>query len=252
MNFDNYLFRCSSLGKLAAKPRNKTEILSETAKKYLQELFFEIYTGVETDLSELKFIRKGLECEQDSFALLSEIRQTFIKKNKQRFNDTFLTGEPDILFQIENEVEDTKTSWDKITFFNADVTTVYDWQLEGYCILTGATQKRLTYVLVNTPAHLIESEKKRLLKFYDGLSDEFAKECSKLEILHIHDIELFKKENPDFYFHTDISNWKYDVKIENRIKSFFVPRQSEANLKRMENVLIESRNYLNLLTKQFN
>jgi hypothetical protein len=40
---------------------------------------------------------------------------------------------------------------------------MYYWQLQGYMDLTGATSATLAYCLVDTPAQLIEDEKRRLM-----------------------------------------------------------------------------------------
>ena len=38
--------RCSALGRLMTAPRNKTEVLSQTAKSYIQELVLEEKFGI--------------------------------------------------------------------------------------------------------------------------------------------------------------------------------------------------------------
>lgn len=287
MNFDNYLFRCSSIGKLMTdsddsitdkqlqtikdysekqkltdiqkkeldrlieKRDNPTNILSKTTRTYLTELFIKDYFGREKEL-ENKYLTKGIECEQDSLSLLSDVRGVFMKKNKQRFKNEWLTGEPDINNEAEDENEDIKNNWSLFTFIEADITKDYDLQLEGYCLLNGRKKKRLTYTLCNTPAHQIDAEKKRLSYKFDTDSPTFADKCKQLEINSIFDLGLFMKENPDYHFHSDISEWHYDIPATQRIKSFEVPRKSEDEIKKLYERIIESRKFLNSLSQKFN
>lgn len=259
MTFDKYVFRCSQIGKLMTEPKSKSETLSETTKTYLTELFIKEYFGREKEL-ENKYLTKGIECEQDSLSLLSEVRKRFVKKNKRRFKNEWLTGEPDVFNYngVSNdetfcdiEVEDIKNNWSLFTFIESEVTKDYDWQLEGYCLLTGATQKRLTYTLCNTPAHLIDAEKKRLSYKFDVDSPTFADKCKQLEINSIFDLGLFMKENPDYHFHCNVSEWHYDIPAIQRIKSFEVPRKSETEIKKLYERIVESRKFLNQLATKF-
>jgi hypothetical protein len=43
------IVRCSSLGKLMTDPRTKSEVLSETAKTYIQDVFKEKELGIYKD-----------------------------------------------------------------------------------------------------------------------------------------------------------------------------------------------------------
>lgn len=250
MTFDNYVFRCSQIGKLMTEPKSKSETLSETTKTYLTELFIKEYFGREKEL-ENKYLTKGIECEQDSLSLLSEVRGVFMKKNKVRFQNEWLTGEPDINNEIEDENEDIKNNWSLFTFIEAEITKDYDWQLDGYCLLNGRKKKRLTYTLCNTPAHLIDNEKKRLSYKFDVDSPTFADKCKQLEINSIFDLGLFMKENPDYHFHCNVSEWHYDIPAIQRIKSFEVPRKSESEIKKLYERIAESRKFLNQLATKF-
>ena len=249
MNFDNHLFRSSSNGKLMTDPRSKSETLSETTKTYLTEIFIKKFFGRENDIDN-KYLQKGIECEPDSLSLLSEIRGKFIKKNVRFFENGMICGTPDII--NEDEIEDVKTCWSLFTFIDADVTKDYDWQLESYCILTGKEDKRLTYTLVNTPAHLIDKEKKFASYKYDTDSPSFTDACKQIEINSIFDMELFLKQNPDYHFHNVLSDWNRDIPKHQRVKSFLIPRKSEDEINKLKNRIIESRKFLNSLSQKFN
>ena len=57
--------RCSALGKLMVSPRNKTELLSQTTKSYIQELVLEHKYGIKKEFSS-KYTDKGLQCEDEA------------------------------------------------------------------------------------------------------------------------------------------------------------------------------------------
>jgi hypothetical protein len=248
-NFNNYLFRCSSLGKLMTDPRAKSETLAETTKTYLNEIFLQEVYKRKKDISN-KYMEKGLLCEEDSLNLYSEMNNIFTIKNKEKFSNDYIIGTPDILGT--NNVDDIKTSWNLFTFFDAEVTKDYDWQLEGYSILTGKEIKRLVYVLVNSPANLITDEKRRLgwqLNDLEGTSKLFIEKAQQIERNMIFDLSEFKKENPFFEMHTPDADWNFDIEKSKRIKIFNVEKKTDEERNKLFNRITESRNYLNLLMK---
>ena len=80
-NFDSYLFRCSSLGKLMINPRSKKDSLSVTTKTYLKELHKEIYFGRSKEIQS-KFLEKGKVVEDESIAMLNNFLGKKYVKNK--------------------------------------------------------------------------------------------------------------------------------------------------------------------------
>ena len=58
-------FRCSSLGKLMTASRSKSELLSETAKTYIQEYFKEKELGIKKDIWS-RYTTKGIEMENEA------------------------------------------------------------------------------------------------------------------------------------------------------------------------------------------
>ena len=135
--------------------RKKTETLSETTKSYLKEWLKEQIYGVRNEISS-KYLTKGVEMENESIEVYGIHRDLdFIVKNSKRFNNDYLTGEPDLI--LDNKIVDIKTSWDCFSFplFANDVPDKkYYWQLQSYMALTGYKSAELAYVLVNTPEHL--------------------------------------------------------------------------------------------------
>jgi len=199
LDFDKYLFRCSSLGKLmvGVKPnltekqteemhrltdkmndgkitenqtillgqllekKNAKNDLSETTKNYLKELHLEMLFRRSNELRS-KFLDKGIQVEEKSLTLYSSVSGKPFFKNKQRFNNEYITGEPDNVNKI---VRDIKSSWDFSTFPFYETTipnSMYEWQLLGYLELTGLKEAELVYCLVDTPFKIIDDEIRRL------------------------------------------------------------------------------------------
>lgn len=156
------LFRCSSLGKLMTEPRTKSEVLSETAKTYIQDLFKERELGIFKDFSS-RYTDKGIENEDQAIQMASEVLNwEFVTKNETRFNNEWLTGEPDVL--TETLLADIKCSWNGSTFpvFDDKLKNKdYYWQLMGYMMLTDMPQAELVYCLTNTPFQIVEDEVRR-------------------------------------------------------------------------------------------
>jgi len=156
------LFRCSSLGNIMTESRSKSEVLSETAKGYIQDLFKERELGIYKEFSS-RYTDKGLEMEDEAIQFASEVLNwDFVVKNETRFNNEWLTGEPDI--NTDSLLADIKCSWSGSTFPMFDDTLknkAYYWQLQGYLMLTGHSTSELVYCLMNTPLQIVEDEIRR-------------------------------------------------------------------------------------------
>lgn len=227
LNFSNYKFRCHALGKLLTESKSKDEILSKTAMTYLNEIFIEAKYGKKKDITS-KYMEKGLLCEEDALQLLSDIEGVFLIKNKQRFENDFITGEPDNIHG--GVVRDTKASWDIFTFHKSGLTKAYEAQIRGYLWLTGVEVGLLAYCLVDTPAHLIYSECKKLA-YHKGVIDwendeEFQKEMEEIE------------QSMTFS----------EIPVRERVKTFNIIRDADFE-KRCEEKIWECRSYLNTLAK---
>jgi hypothetical protein len=143
-------------------PRTKSETLSETAKSYIQDLFKERELGIYKEFSS-RYTDKGLEMEDEAIQFASEVLNwDFVVKNEVRFNNEWLTGEPDI--NTDNLLADIKCSWSGSTFPLFDETLKnkdYYYQLQGYMMLTGHDTSELVYCLMNTPHQIVEDEVRR-------------------------------------------------------------------------------------------
>ncbi len=151
-------FRCSKLGSIMTPPKAKKDILSKTCTSYLDELWISLKYGREKDIIN-KYVQKGIDVEEDSITLYTNVTGRFLVKNEQRFENEYITGTPDI---ITDRVVDIKSNWDIWTFDKAEMTRDYYWQLMGYMWLTGKKKATLAYCLVDAPEDLIHDELRRL------------------------------------------------------------------------------------------
>jgi len=156
------IFRSSSIGNLMVESRSKSEVLSETAKTYIQKIFKEKELGIYEEINS-KYLTKGIENEDIAIQMAAEAYDwDFVTKNTERFTNDFVTGEPDIL--TDTLLADVKCSWNAKTFpmFDAELKNkMYFWQLQCYLWLTGHETSELVYVLTNTPHEIVEDEVRR-------------------------------------------------------------------------------------------
>ena len=154
--------RCSSLGKIMTSPKSKGEVLSQTAKTYIEELALEAKYGIKQDISS-KHTEKGIEQEDIAIELASKVLNLpFALKNTEYFENEFIKGTPDLI--LEDEIIDVKCPfvgknfpWFKDELPNKD----YYWQMVGYMWLTGRKKARVVYCLVDTPEKIIQDEIRR-------------------------------------------------------------------------------------------
>lgn len=157
-------FRCSGLGKLMTSPRSKGEVLSETAKTFIEDVFREKEYGIYKDISS-RYTDKGIQMEDEAIQLAGNVLgwDLNVNKNEERLKNEWITGIPDI--NTETLLADIKCSWSGSTFpfFEDELPNKdYFWQLQGYMMLTGHLQAELVYCLMNTPQQIVEDEVRRM------------------------------------------------------------------------------------------
>jgi len=164
--------RCSAIGKLMSTPRSKGEILSETAKTYIQDLFKEKELGISREFWS-RYTDKGLQMEDEAIDFAGQVLGwDFVVKNEQGYENDWISGTPDVITKYL--LADIKCSWDGNTFplFDAELKNKdYFWQLQGYMWLTGLDQAELVYCLMDTPHQIVEDEVRRA-HWKAGLIDE--------------------------------------------------------------------------------
>lgn len=196
IDFSTVLFRCSSLGYIMTEPRNKNELLSETCKSHLIEIYIYGKYGRKAEVVN-KYIQKGLMVEEDSITLYSRVKKKFFAKNEELLSNVFIKGTPDLIINSSDdkarEVIDIKSSWDIFSFFKVHTQILnrhYYWQLQGYMALSGAHKSTLAYCLVNTPETTIMDEKRKLLHKMNVATDEnelYKEACIELEKAMVYD-----------------------------------------------------------------
>jgi len=156
------LFRCSQLGKLMTNSRSKSEVLGATAKAVIEEQFLWDTYGIKKEFWS-KFTDKGIEMEDEAIQFAADVLGWgLVYKNTERFNNEWITGEPDVLF--DDLLADIKCSWDGSTFpfFAKDIPNKdYYYQLQGYMWLTDKQESELVYCLMDTPLEIVRDEIRR-------------------------------------------------------------------------------------------
>jgi len=154
--------RCSQIGKIMTNPRKSGEVLSQTAKSYVEEIVLKEKYGIRKEFSS-RYTDKGNEVEDLSIGLVNDVlNYKFIYKNDEHFNNDWITGTPDV--NTDEVLIDVKSSWDASTFpfFETELPNKdYYYQLQGYMWLTGKMESVLAYCLIDTPLEMVEDEVRR-------------------------------------------------------------------------------------------
>jgi hypothetical protein len=196
--------RCSALGKVMTSPRSKSEILSQTAKTYVEEQVLLAKYGIVKTFNS-RYTDKGNLVEDESIKPASEVLELgFILKNDEHFSNDWVTGTPDV--NTASLILDVKSSWDATTFpfFATEIPTKdYYYQLQGYMWLTGKQKSLLVYCLVNTPLDMVQDEIRRahwnanLLEESLDLIDEVQKRHNFDHIPDNRRVKVFEVERDD-------------------------------------------------------
>lgn len=150
--------RASSLGKIMTDPKSKDEKLSVGAKTFLEELAKEFVYGYHKVVTG-KEMEKGTLVEDESIELYNSVFFTNYRKNTERKENDWLTGECDIF--TGSRIIDIKSSWSLATFpatSTAGIDKDYEWQGRAYMMLWDVDDFENAYCLVNTPDDLIGYE----------------------------------------------------------------------------------------------
>jgi len=154
--------RCSQIGKIMTNPRKSGEVLSQTAKSYVEEVVLKEKYGIRKEFSS-RYTDKGNEVEEESIALVNDVLNfKFIYKNDEHFTNDWITGTPDV--NTDEVLIDVKSSWDASTFpwFETELPNKeYYYQLQGYLWLTNKMEAILAYCLIDTPSEMVEDEVRR-------------------------------------------------------------------------------------------
>jgi hypothetical protein len=178
---------------LVLQENSKKIILSDGCIEYLMEVYaWETAGKVSVDKEVgIEAFERGKATEEDSITLLSRVDKRNYVKNTERFNNEFLTGEPDVVG--EDVIYDTKGCKDYPTFLkkiNNGLDAGNEEQIQGYGELLGIKNLYIAYCLPNYPFTMLNDLKRRL--FYKGEyvteeSPEFLDKWNKFEHSLLHD-----------------------------------------------------------------
>jgi hypothetical protein len=204
--------RCSQLGKIMTAPRSKSEVLSQTAKTYVEELAKEHLFGIKK-VFKSRYTDKGNEVEEKAIELTEEVLGfEFLTKNEDYYQNDYIKGTPDII--TTSLVIDVKSSWsgDTFPFFETELPNKdYYYQVIGYMWLTGKKNALISYCLINTPEEIVNDEIRRTAwgKYEIEPSEETIR-----DVVALHSFDHIPKERRVKAFHVE-----YNEGVVNEMKT---------------------------------
>lgn len=242
----------TTLGDLIKK-RDAKPSLSKTTENHLSDVHKGVFFGRDRDINN-KYLDKGIQAEEKSITLYSDLTGRYFEKNKNHFSNDFIKGTPD---EVSDKVRDIKSSWSFHTFPLHDTeipTDDYWWQLQGYMSLTGVHEAELIYCLNDTPFKLIEDELRRLdwrhnvLEFSGEVRKEridVVVECVSNLIYTREGLEKFIHQSPILQYEW-FDNF-HPIPDEYRMKKFSLKYEPEA-IERLNEQIELCREHLNKIT----
>lgn len=263
LNFDTLLIHSSAFSKLTTEPKavkdKEAGLLSVTTKTHLKEIFLEEKYGRRKEINT-KQMRKGTLQEEDAITLYCRLHKKMFNKNVIRFNNEFVTGEPDLVDNIDQtkitKGVDIKCSWSIFSFPFPDdkLDKSYEWQNQCYMFLTGAVEWITAHCLVNAPGHMITAEKLKALyqmrnEYGADIADddpEYLLKCLDIEKNMIFDMGEFKKAEPNYdtTFQQFGYEWKFDIPLTERVIEFHTTRD-KFMIESIPDYVKKARRYLN-------
>lgn len=212
---NQFKIRSSAIGQIMTNPQTKKARengeLSKTAQSWCDKWIRDRLYKKETQIVSKEMV-KGHLVEEESIELISKVLNVpFIYKNEIQFENEWITGEPDILPEIEPDTDliiDAKNSFSHDTFPLLETslpTKAYWWQGQGYLAMTGRKRYKVAYVLSNTPDHMIVS--------------------AALTHCRLNGVEELK---PEVYYQYKKNMTYNDVPDELRVRAFDFYRDDEA------------------------
>ncbi len=150
------------LHRLLSEPKSKSEKISASAKSAVREIAKYDLFGYQS-FEGCKFTEKGLQLEEQAVRLSSLSRGLALKKNTERRENDWISGECDIYIPTRKIIIDTKCSWDIGThpFFKDEAEEKakkqgYDVQMQGYMWLWDCEEAHVDFCLFPTPLDLVK------------------------------------------------------------------------------------------------
>jgi hypothetical protein len=193
-------------------PRSKSEVLSQTAKTYVEELAKEHLFGIKK-VFKSRYTDKGNEVEEKAIELTEDVLGfEFLTKNEDYYQNDWIKGTPDII--TTSLVIDVKSSWsgDTFPFFETELPNKdYYYQVMGYMWLTGKKNALISYCLINTPEEIVNDEIRRTAwgKYEIEPSEETIR-----DVMSIHNFDHIPKDRRVKAFHVE-----YNEGVVNEMKT---------------------------------
>lgn len=219
------IIKDNRIGSLRKKEAGEDELPSGCVT-HLNDVFRSVFWRRRRFLDN-KFLEKGLLTEQDILDMASKADKSFYKKNEEHSTNEFIQGSWDNYLK---KVRDTKSNYDLKSHDEAELTTLYKWQLNGYSWLIKESlgldhypEAELIYGLVNNPLQQLEAEKTRL--FYrmgcpSDDNDNWIETKRQMERNMVFDIGLFKRDYPHYQFENETLD--FEIPAQFRIRKFDV------------------------------
>jgi hypothetical protein len=195
--------RCSALGKIMTSSRSKSDVLSQTAKSYIEELAKEHLFGIKK-VFKSRYTDKGNEVEEQAIELTEDVLGfEFLTKNEKYFENEYIKGTPDVI--TTSLIIDVKSSWSGETFpfFETELPNKdYYYQVMGYMWLTGKKDALISYCLINTPEEIVNDEIRRTAwgKYEIEPSEETIR-----EVQSVHNFNHIPKDRRVKAFHVEFN-----------------------------------------------
>lgn len=166
--------------------------LSVAAKKYLIKRYSwsKYNRGTLPTEQKSSFIIKGNELESDGISIVKLRDKVDYEKPTDFVSNNYLFGRCDIISKEKRKIIDIKVSWGIHSYLPNYLTKLsekYWWQMQGYMELYGFNKAEVCYILLNTPAHLLERERaKHTEKYLFGEidSEKYEEEMEKCDLCY--------------------------------------------------------------------
>uniref|UniRef100_UPI00333FFD1A hypothetical protein n=1 Tax=Castellaniella defragrans TaxID=75697 RepID=UPI00333FFD1A len=150
----------------------KIASLSSGAKTFCEQAAGEFVYGYECIVTG-KYMEKGIQVEDRSIDLYNSVFFTDHRKNAERRENEWVSGECDIV--TARRIIDIKSAWSLDTFPKTSAQahdTIYEWQGRAYMLLWDRPEFEVAWCLVDTPEDLIGYEDEQLHFFEHRLDPQ--------------------------------------------------------------------------------
>lgn len=138
-------------------------------------------------------VSKGNELEVDAISMLSKLDKVDYKKPDCFVSNDYIMGMCDVLCMTNDKIIDVKTSWSIYSFLPHRLVMLdkkYWMQMQGYLDIYNLDRGEVCFILLNTPAHLVERERARYTEKYlfgEISNEKFQEEIEKLDLAFNYD-----------------------------------------------------------------